>query len=641
MKDMFFPRSTFGFLIAIGSQLAWFALATHNRPQDAHTKILSYTAAALSDEVHHLPGADKPLPSRQFSGHLPAGEGDMLHYWFVESEHEPVTDPVALWLNGGPGASSIMGYLTEFGPYVISANGGIHYNPYNWAKHTNILFLEAPAGVGFSYCKGNISATCHADDDSTAAGNLLALRAFFNRFPGFHGKSLMVWGESYAGVYVPTLAQSIASAKPPLPVRFLGFAVGNPCTADRYQLDYRRGAFMDLTPTYALHHGLINGQLFNELTLPECRNREAGNMDELSNAHCKTAWRTFDLLTSNLRGKHPSQMPGLGDGAGFLDGYDTGAFVGSMQPYWDAVGSYLSRGDVRKALHVHEFPGWTLFATRLVYNKQYWACRDGSSSQNTAPQHKASMLPIYADLTRSGYSVLLYSGDDDPSVQWRGSELCVRGAGIPAALGRSWRPWFYVEEPSSLELLAIKAPEWGPTLSAAPRRGDRAVLGGYIEEFEDNGTLAFATVRGVGHMVPQFRPQPSLHLFERTMQAASKRRGSSPNLSPPLPVFDGMSDSVFYGNGLQPGVLGNWLSEAQDFAKNKWQDKSLASSLQSKQQATGPFSNFGLFLLTGTTFLFISFGAIRWHALCRSHCMTDDASLKHKFLDPANLRSTA
>merc|ERR1719329_2037348 len=84
----------------------------------------SYTSQALADEIASLPGAGGPLTSRHFSGFLDGGgDGDRLHYWLVESEQDPGRDPLALWLNGGPGASSLMGSFTEFGPYVISADG--------------------------------------------------------------------------------------------------------------------------------------------------------------------------------------------------------------------------------------------------------------------------------------------------------------------------------------------------------------------------------------------------------------------------------------------------------------------------------------------------------------------------------------
>jgi len=255
-----------------------------------------------------------------------------------------------------------------------------------------------------------------------------------------------------------------------------------------------------------------------------------------------------------------------GDGKGFLDNFDMGAYVGSMQPYWDATADYLNREDVRSALHVEKSPPWGLFASRLEYHTQYRACWDGDQ---TAPQHDTDMLPIYDGLVKTGHSILLYSGDVDPSVQWRGSELCVRGVGLPEGEGQGWRPWFFREEPTPLGLLRVKAPEWGPSLSFAPRRGDNAVLGGYIENFvAREGTLTFATVRGVGHMVPQFRPQAALHLFARTMKAAIAKKGQPPQLAPLLEkgMLVDTTQEEFYGSGAKAGLLGLWLEDAQKMA---------------------------------------------------------------------------
>merc|ERR1712012_896431 len=134
--------------------------------------------------------------------------------------------------------------------------------------------------------------------------------------------------------------------------------------------------------------------------------------------------------------------------------------------------------------------------------------------------------------------------------------------------GQSWRPWFFREEPAPLDLLRVKAPEWGQTLSAAPRRGDLAVLGGYIENWVSNGTLTFATVRGVGHMVPQFRPQAGLHLFARTMKAAIERKGQPPQLTPLLPkgMLLDATHQEFYGTEGKAGLLGLWLEDASKMA---------------------------------------------------------------------------
>jgi len=79
-------------------------------------KLATIALSALSwahadDKITSLPGFEGDLPSRQFSGYLSASESKNLHYWFVESENDPANDPVILWLNGGPGCSSLDGFL--------------------------------------------------------------------------------------------------------------------------------------------------------------------------------------------------------------------------------------------------------------------------------------------------------------------------------------------------------------------------------------------------------------------------------------------------------------------------------------------------------------------------------------------------
>ena len=79
-----------------------------------------------SDKVTSLPGYKGELPSTHYSGYLPVGElsksPGQLHYWFIESESSPSEDPVVLWLNGGPGSSSLIGLLTENGQIVTNDN---------------------------------------------------------------------------------------------------------------------------------------------------------------------------------------------------------------------------------------------------------------------------------------------------------------------------------------------------------------------------------------------------------------------------------------------------------------------------------------------------------------------------------------
>jgi serine carboxypeptidase-like clade I len=72
--------------------------------------LLSASAAPDEDEVLSLPGWSGALPSRHYSGYLRIAGGTNLHYYFVASEHAPQTAPTVVWLNGGPGCSSLDGW---------------------------------------------------------------------------------------------------------------------------------------------------------------------------------------------------------------------------------------------------------------------------------------------------------------------------------------------------------------------------------------------------------------------------------------------------------------------------------------------------------------------------------------------------
>lgn len=150
------------------------------------------------DEVLNLPGLAEQPTFRHYSGYLNASTGKYLHYWFVESQSSPATDPVVLWLTGGPGCSSLDGFLAENGPFHANLDGKtLSVNPYSWNLAASVIYLESPAGVGFSYTDDGNDAT---DDDITAADNLLALKSFFLKFPQYATNNFYVTGESYGGV---------------------------------------------------------------------------------------------------------------------------------------------------------------------------------------------------------------------------------------------------------------------------------------------------------------------------------------------------------------------------------------------------------------------------------------------------------
>ena len=167
-------------------------------------------------EVKSLPGWHKPLPSRQYSGFVDANQNSSLqmHFWFIESEGDPVNDPLIIWFNGGPGASSLYGLLVELGPFRLndlSLRGPEYsktkvpqliYNPSSWAQSANILAFSMPVPVGFSFCnppgpsaQGN---DCGASDDNTSSEQTYyALKSWLKIFSNFQKNEMFITGESY------------------------------------------------------------------------------------------------------------------------------------------------------------------------------------------------------------------------------------------------------------------------------------------------------------------------------------------------------------------------------------------------------------------------------------------------------------
>lgn len=93
-----------------------------------------------------------------FSGYLElqAEPRINVHYMFVTSTNKPAKDDVVLWLNGGPGCSSLLGWAQEVGPNMLysgSKTFANYFNPYSWNQKANLLFFESPPGVGFSINK--------------------------------------------------------------------------------------------------------------------------------------------------------------------------------------------------------------------------------------------------------------------------------------------------------------------------------------------------------------------------------------------------------------------------------------------------------------------------------------------------------
>jgi carboxypeptidase C (cathepsin A) len=130
-----------------------------------------------------------------------------LFFWFFESRSNPSEDPLVLWLNGGPGCSSTTGLLFELGPCSVTDDGkNTTYNKYSWNSQANIIFLDQPVNVGYSYSSDGSG----VNTSPVAAIDVQGFLALFlKRYPKYAAAPFHIAAESYGGTYAPNIASVI------------------------------------------------------------------------------------------------------------------------------------------------------------------------------------------------------------------------------------------------------------------------------------------------------------------------------------------------------------------------------------------------------------------------------------------------
>ena len=237
------------------------------------------TLAAIAVMAHAKPEEDRMtyLPEMgnfdtygAFSGYLNIPDTTkQIHYLFFEAQNDSENAPVLIWFNGGPGCSSMLGFMQENGPFRIESGGTkFHPDEFSWNRETNLLYIEQPAGVGYSYC--NSAKDCAFDDEKSGQDNLTVTLEWFKKFPEFANNELYISGESYAGVYVPYLAYYItehnekyADDDTVFKPNLKGFAVGNGVTNWKYDTT---AAYIDM----AYWHSLMSEEMHEEFVTLNC-----------------------------------------------------------------------------------------------------------------------------------------------------------------------------------------------------------------------------------------------------------------------------------------------------------------------------------------------------------------------------------
>jgi serine carboxypeptidase-like clade I len=505
---------------------------------------------ADDDRIHSLPLAPSVLPSPQFSGFLnaSAGCGDngpicQVHYWFITAEN--ATDsaaPLMLWFNGGPGASSIIGLFHEFGPLLLSSSDPpqLVLNPYRWTRFAHLLILESPVGVGYSYCSQQ---PCVNTDRSTAVTAFAALLDWYDRFPAYRHVDLYITGESYAGVYVPTLAYEIvqynhaATASNRLPL--VGIAVGDPCTDQRAQKQ-------SMDPLWFGHDfALVDDAVYAQLTTTEC----AISSRQMS-PDCRLAYRKY-LLSSSRGISATNKYPN-----GYIDRY---ALYGLVSDVWMATTErYMNDPAVREALHIATTTTgpWTMHSTpaHMQYIKEFNAC-----NHNVYDERTWSMLDFYRSiLPQLPHGLWIYNGNTDPAIPFFGTRTAVKRLGPPERDGGGQRPWFYHHTATEAPFLRDKPLLFGADSLTPADLGIQ--MGGMVISYEQG--VSFLTVHGAGHMVPRMRPQAAAH-FMRQFTACSRSPSScdaGPELAPLMPTNASL---LAMDNETFASVLEDWTVRAK------------------------------------------------------------------------------
>ncbi|KAM7474906.1 hypothetical protein LguiB_022149 [Lonicera macranthoides] len=409
-----------------------------------------------------LPGQPLGVNFKQYGGYINVDEsnGRSLFYYFAEAQDNPSSKPLVLWLNGGPGCSSLgVGAMVEIGPFRVKSDGSkLSSRRFAWNKVANTLFLESPAGVGFSY--SNTTRDYDLSGDArTAQDAYTFLVNWFKRYPHYKARDFYIVGESYAGFYIPELTDLIIKKNKEggstTVIQLKGIMVGNGIMNDETDI---RGS-IDFFWSHALisdetHTGLLKHCIGSTMSSQDCEDFEITMAKEIGEIDFYSIYTPTCLHSSNSSKTTNSR-----------GGYDP-----CEEKY---VRKYLNLPQVQQALHANR--------TKLPYTWE--VCSRVITDWKDSP---SSMFPIYKKLISSGLRIFLFSGDVDAVVPVTGTRYSIEALNLKVI-----KPWHHWLDEHTKE------------------------VAGYQVIYDG---LTFTTVRGAGHEVPRFQPRRALALLKMLIE---------------------------------------------------------------------------------------------------------------------------
>lgn len=396
---------------------------------------------------------------KQYSGYLDDEENDKhLFYWFFESRNDPENDPVVLWLNGGPGCSSLTGLFLELGPASIDKGGNVIHNPYSWNSNASVIFLDQPVNTGFSYSGSSVSNSIAAGKDIYA---LLTL--FFKQFPQYAHQDFHIAGESYAGHYIPVFTAEILRHRKNN-INLKSVLIGNGLTDGLTQYEYYRPmacgqggwpAVLDESKCRSMDNALPRCQSLIE----NCYSSESAWYCVPASIYCNNAI----IGPYQSTGQNPYDVRVKCEDGGSLCYSQLG---------W--ITKYLNRPEVLQALgaEVDSYDSCNFNVNRNFLLGGDWM----------KPYHR--LVPGIMEKI----PVLIYAGDADFICNWLGNQAWTEALEWPGQ-----------EAYNKIDLEPLK-------LGAEGKK---------IGEVKSSGNLTFVRLHAAGHMVPLDQPEASLEFFNR------------------------------------------------------------------------------------------------------------------------------
>ena len=513
-----------------------------------HTRKTAEAKAPFDKSDFLVQGLEEVEPAfANFDGEMYAGtlpfdnggrQGRLMFWLFLpngntynnnDSPYSFQDDSLVMWLNGGPGCSSLgAGVLYENSPVTIplrpagdccvSKDEPLVYNPYAWTNVTKLLYIEQPISVGFSHAENDMEIPVDEDD---VAGDVYAfLQHFYQLFPDLlTSTKVTIFGESYAGMYVPSIAHKIhrenlnPSSHKSVDIRLEGIGLGNGWVDARVQ--------GPATIDYAYWHGMIDEHTRQNLHAEwkHCITHSDGVTDddvidsmEIDDDSEPKPFHKFNvpddcgMMGAVLKASGHGVWPDYPAGPNTYD-VTTWDPDDMIQPGNTTFGRFYNDPRVKEKLHAPPDIEWQICIPgagrrrrrRRLQQRVGRLLGEGMLEQD----RPISTLGYMADLLQGGIRVLVYNGDRDLSTNAQGSEMLLKS--IQPAQWSGAAHW--LSQPRGLWTV-----DKSGFVTEKEKNMDGPLVGGYAKEHQG---LTFVVVYNSGHLVPFNVPLPALDLIYR------------------------------------------------------------------------------------------------------------------------------